>query len=147
MGDMVKVYRSRARSDLSNADIKTILQASRRNNEGAGITGMLLLGNGYFVQFIEGTGPAVDRTYRRILSDSRHCDAVLLYDGSGEPRRFGGWPMGFARMEPYAQLASVGEFLRHDHAADPYGFGPDAVLALLLDFRRLCSEGGVTQAA
>lgn len=144
---MVKVYRSKARSDISDADIDAILGSSRRHNEDAGITGMLLFGSGYFVQVIEGTGPAVERTYRRILSDARHGDAVLLYDGSGEPRRFGGWFMGFSRMEPHAHVASVARFLRHDHEADPYGFGPDATLALLLDFRRICSAPGTVQAA
>lgn len=144
---MVKVYRSRARSDITTADIDAILASSRRHNEDAAITGMLLLGNGYFVQVIEGNGPAVERTYRRILSDSRHGDAVLLYDGSGEPRRFGGWSMGFSRMEPHAHVVSVARFLQHDHEADPYGFGPEATLALLLDFRRICSGSGTVAAA
>lgn len=144
---MVKVYRSRARSDITDADIDAILASSRRHNEDAAITGILLFGKGYFVQVIEGNGPAVDRTYRRILSDPRHGDAVLLYDGSGEPRRFGGWPMGFARMEPYAHVESIGRFLQHDHESDPYGFGPDVTLALLLDIRRLCSASVITAAA
>jgi hypothetical protein len=134
---MVKVYRSKARANITDAGIDAILQSSRRHNEAAGVTGMLLLGKGYFVQIIEGTGPAVDRTYGRILSDPRHADAVLLYDGSGEPRRFGGWTLGFARMEPHAGVPSVARFLQHDHEANPYGFGPDAALALLLDFRRI----------
>lgn len=134
---MVKVYRSKARSGITDADIEAILQTSRRHNEAADVTGMLLIGNGYFVQIIEGTGPTVDRTYRRILSDGRHSDAVLLYEGSGEPRRFGGWAMGFAHMEPHAEVPSVGRFLQHDHEADPYGFTSDAALALLLDFRRI----------
>jgi hypothetical protein len=144
---MVKVYRSKARSEITASDIDAILASSRRHNEDADITGMLLLGKGYFVQVIEGSGPAVDRTYRRILSDPRHGDAVLLYDGSGEPRRFSGWSMGFSHMEPHAHVASVARFLQHDHEADPYGFGPDVTLALLLDFRRICSGSGTVAAA
>lgn len=144
---MVKVYRSKARAGITAADIDTILASSRRHNEDAGITGMLLFGKGYFVQVIEGNGPAVDRTYRRILSDSRHGDAVLLYDGSGEPRRFGHWAMGYSAMEPHALVGSVARFLEHDHEADPYGFSPEATLALLLDFRRICSGPGVVAAA
>lgn len=134
---MVKVYRSKARTNIADADIEAILQSSRRHNEATGVSGMLLLGKGYFVQIIEGTGPTVERTYRRILSDPRHADAVLLYDGSGEPRRFGGWPLGFARMEPHVRVSSVARFLQHDHEANPDGFGSDAALALLLDFRRI----------
>lgn len=144
---MVKVYRSKARPGIADADIEAILASSRRHNEVVGVTGMLLLGNGYFVQVIEGGGPAVDRTYLRILRDPRHRDAVLLYDGSGEPRRFGGWSMGFARMEPHANVPSVARFLSHDHDLEPYGFGPEAVLALLLDIRRLCGGTAATEPA
>ena len=126
---MVKVYRSKARADITDADIDAILQASRRHNEAAGVSGMLLLGRGYFVQIIEGTGPTVERTYRRILSDPRHADAVLLYDGSGEPRRFAGCPLGFARMEAHADVPSIARFLQHDHEGNPYGFSAEATLA------------------
>lgn len=142
---MVKVYRSKARPGIAGTDIEAILHSSRVHNEATGVTGMLLLGNGYFVQVIEGTGPTVDRTYRRILSDARHTDAVLLYDGSGEPRRFGGWSLGFSHMEPHADMPSVARFLQHDHESDPYGFGAEAALSLLLDFRRIL--GAPTTAA
>jgi hypothetical protein len=144
---MVKVYRSKARSDITDADIDAILGISRRHNETSGVTGMLLFGRGYFVQLIEGTGPAVERTYRRILSHPLHDDAVLLYDGSGEPRRFPGWALGFARMEPFPHVSSVANFLQHDHEADPYGFGAEAALALLLDFRRICTTPDAMAAA
>ena len=136
MGDMVKIYRSKARAGLGDADIDAFLEASRRNNASVGIGGMLLYGGGFFLQILEGPGPAVERTYRRIVSDSRHTDAVLLYDGKGEPRRFVGWAMGFARLEPYAHLRSVAEFLAQDKSRHPGTFGSDAALRLLLDLRR-----------
>jgi len=136
MGDMVKIYRSRARPGLTDADIDVLLETSRRNNRIISIGGMLLFGGGGFLQILEGPGPAVERTYRRILGDPRHTDAVLLYDGKGEPRRFVGWAMGFARLEPYAHMASVAYFLQQDDARTPGGFGSDAALRLLLDLRR-----------
>ena len=136
MGNMIKVYRSKARPGLRDADIDALLQSSRRNNRAVGIGGMLLFGRGCFVQLIEGAGPAVERTYRRILSDPRHIDAMLLYDGSGEPRRFPGWSMGFARLECFIHLPCVESFLQHVEEADAEGFGADAALAMLLEFRR-----------
>ncbi len=140
MGNMIKVYRSKARSGLTDADIDALLRASRRNNQAVGIGGMLLFGRGCFVQLIEGAGPAVERTYRRILSDPRHVDAMLLYDGSGEPRRFPGWSMGFARLECFAHLPCVARFLQHVEEADAGEFGADAALAMLLEFRRAESD-------
>lgn len=136
MGNMIKVYRSTARPGLMDADIDALLRSSRRNNRAVGIGGMLLFGRGCFVQLLEGAGPAVERTYRRILSDPRHVDAMLLYDGSGEPRRFPGWSMGFARLECFVHLPCVAHFLQHVEEADAEGFGADAALAMLLEFRR-----------
>jgi len=136
MGDMVKVYRSKARPGLADADIQGILEVSRRTNPNSGLSGMLLYGRGRFIQLLEGPGPAVDRTYRRILSDPRHYDVVLVYDRSGEPRRFTDWAMGFAHIEPYAHLASVTDFMQLDETMDSVGFSSDAALKLLLDFRR-----------
>ena len=138
MGDMVKIYRSKARSGLSEAEVDSLLASSRRNNHALGIGGMLLFGGGCFLQILEGPGPAVERVYRRILGDPRHTDAVLLYNGKGEPRRFVGWAMGFSLLEPFAHIRSVAEFLGHDKAYHPTSFGSDAALRLLLDLRREC---------
>jgi hypothetical protein len=139
MGDMVKIYRSKARSGLTDADIDALLASTRRNNRIIGTGGMLLFGGGCFLQILEGPGAAVERTYRRILSDTRHTDPVLLYDGKGEPRRFVGWAMGFARLEPYAHMASVAYFLRQESVRSPVGFGSEGALKLLLDLRRECA--------
>jgi len=147
MGDMVKVYRSKARPGLVDADIQQILDTSRRNNAGTGLSGMLLYGRGRFIQLLEGPGPAVDRTYRRILSDPRHNDVVLIYDRSGEPRRFTDWVMGFAGIERYAHLASVSQFMQLDDTMDIVGFSSDAALRLLLDFRREFSHSTAAVAA
>jgi len=136
MGDMVKVYRSKAQPGLTEAAISGILEASRRRNPLLGLSGMLLFGRGRFVQLLEGPGPAVDRTYRRILSDARHQDVMLVYDGAGEPRRFADWPMGFAHVEPYAHLASVARFMQLEDSIDLIGFDADLALTLLRDFRR-----------
>jgi len=143
MGDMVKVYRSTMRPGLADADIASILESSRRHNQALGLSGMLLQGRGRFIQVLEGPGPAVDRTYRRILSDVRHRDVVLVYDGANEPRRFTDWAMGFAHIEPYAHLASVSHFMQLDEALDLVGFDSDAALRMLLDFRRECVQAGV----
>jgi hypothetical protein len=147
MGDMVKVYRSKARPGLADSDIQAILDSSRRNNPNTGLSGMLLYGRGRFIQLLEGPGPAVDRIYRRILSDPRHNDVVLVYDRSGEPRRFTDWAMGFAPIEPYTHLASVAHFMQLDEAMDTVGFSPDAALRLLLDFRREFSHATAAVAA
>jgi len=147
MGDLVKVYRSSVRPGLTDAEIPSILDASRRHNRTLGLSGMLLFGRGRFLQVLEGPGPAVERTYRRILSDARHRDVVLVYDGANEPRRFTEWALGYAAIEPYAHLASVAHFMRLDESAELAGLDADAAFRMLLDFRRECLQSGLAPCA
>jgi hypothetical protein len=61
--------------------IADILLTSRRNNEGAGITGALLATDNSFAQVLEGERGAVEATYRRIVRDKRPTDLLLTFHG------------------------------------------------------------------
>lgn len=90
--------------------VDAILEASRRNNEAAGITGALLFNTGCFAQILEGPLEAVEDTFERIQQDERHGDVSLLALEPIEHRSFGRWAMGFVgRSEENAErFASVG---------------------------------------
>lgn len=148
MGCMVRVYLSSARQAFSAADLAQILETSRRRNAAARVSGMLLFGNNRFLQLLEGPGPAVERTYRRVLGDARHRDPMLVYDGIGEPQRFTEWPMAFMRAECVRDVPTVaplidladGDYLRPLRA--------DTALKLFLDLRReLCRQGAALAAS
>ena len=89
------VYQSYAVGQPTTAELKFLLQQSRATNARLHITGLLLYGNGCFLQVLEGEEQDVQRVYARIRADSRHAHVVLLADGPIQARIFQGWSMGF----------------------------------------------------
>jgi len=88
------VYASDAAPDLDVRGLEAILAESRHHNLAHGITGVLLHGEGRFMQYFEGPEAAVKATFDRILRSSRHTGIVTLEDMSRVGRLFGEWTMG-----------------------------------------------------
>ena len=89
------VYISTAHPTFANADLRAVLDASRRNNAGVGVTGLLVAGGRRFLQVLEGPEDSVAATLARIKADPRHRALVSLSNKSVEARQFGDWSMGF----------------------------------------------------
>lgn len=89
------VYISTARTPLSEAELQSVLAISRRNNEAAGISGLLISGGRRFLQALEGPEEAVAAAFDRIEADPRHFAVVVLSKKHVETREFGDWAMGF----------------------------------------------------
>ena len=87
------VYISTAREPVTPSLVDAILAASRRNNAGAGVTGLLVVGGSRFLQALEGPDQAVLDTYARIRTDPRHGAMVLLSTRTIGQRMFGDWSM------------------------------------------------------
>jgi hypothetical protein len=89
------VYNSCAVGQQTTADLTFLLQQARTNNAQLGITGLLLYGNGSFVQVLEGEEAAVRHIYGVIQEDYRHTRVLTLSDGPIQRRTFQNWTMGF----------------------------------------------------
>ena len=89
------VYISTARQPLSEAELQSVLAVSRRNNEAADITGLLISGGRRFLQALEGPEEAVTAAFDRIKADPRHFAVVVLSKKPVETREFGRWAMGY----------------------------------------------------
>lgn len=87
-------YISSARPSLILADVEEILLASRRNNEHAGVTGLLVFDGKRFLQALEGPVEAVEEVFSRIAVDPRHRALVKLSSRGVDVREFGNWSMG-----------------------------------------------------
>lgn len=93
------LYRSRSRNGASSAlQMSDILAEARPANQREGITGVLTVVNGTFIQLVEGTDAALDRLMERLLRDSRHSDLVVLERRSAPVRMFGDWDMVSPRL-------------------------------------------------
>lgn len=82
------------------AEMKTIMNASNRNNPPAGITGALVFNDHYFAQILEGDRKSVTQKFCRIAADSRHTDIVILDAQPIGSRVFDGWAMAYAGHSP-----------------------------------------------
>lgn len=89
------VYISTSRQPLNPQALDQILTVSRRNNERAGITGLLLSGGRRFLQVLEGPQAEVRTTFDRISQDPRHFAIVELSRREIASPQFGHWAMGY----------------------------------------------------
>jgi hypothetical protein len=88
------LYFSQSKDVMSDEEVQSILQSSRRNNSALGITGVLVFGGGLFMQVLEGPEQAVLRLYVKILDDRRHGNSQIIHITPTDKRIFEGWSMG-----------------------------------------------------
>ncbi len=89
------VYLSSAEGELKAPDIENILEAARRNNARAGVTGLLLFHDGCFFQALEEPPKEVDRIFAVIQRDRRHVGLIVCKRSPATSRAFTNWSMGF----------------------------------------------------
>ena len=122
------MYASRAAESVTHDELIAILKKARAHNPTVGVTGVLCLSAGIFLQVLEGGRNAVSALYNRIAADPRHHDVVLLsFEEIGE-RNFAGWSMGQVNMN----RLNPALLLRYSETAvmDPYAVSGKASMAL-----------------
>ena len=102
MSDLERVlYRSRATGTTESLlNLSAILAESQRGNDRARLTGVLAAHRDCYVQVLEGSKGEIDRLLRRLETDPRHKDIVIMDRRTVEARSFGDWGMASARITP-----------------------------------------------
>jgi hypothetical protein len=96
---MIRVtYVSREAPGLTSDKLLALVSQCHRNNPDKGLTGMLLHGNGTFLQVLEGDDHVVDTLMGAIAADPRHIDMKIVRRESVTRRQFADWSMGFERV-------------------------------------------------
>lgn len=93
------IYCSQSTADVSPEELVALLELCRRNNEQAGLTGMLLYSSQSFLQVLEGDEGTLATTYARILADDRHTNLRLLLNADVAAPLFPDWTMGFEHLD------------------------------------------------
>jgi len=75
------------------AEMRRILDVSRRNNPRLGVTGALLFNHDYFGQVLEGDRAVLETLFETIQNDERHCECIALEFEAASERGFGPWSM------------------------------------------------------
>jgi len=110
-------------------ELKALYEAGLAHNPGNGITGVLAIDSGRFVQALEGSRAAVSRTIMRILQDRRHTDIELVSMEEAPVRLFADWAVAFLSPDdlPPCEPACAG---------DTGTMPADALLQRLIRIRR-----------
>jgi len=87
------IYVSKAVDPQTPQLTESILRTAHVRNAQNDITGVLCLGQGVFLQALEGERGKVTALYARIFADPRHKDVELLHCESITQRRYGQWSM------------------------------------------------------
>jgi hypothetical protein len=135
---MIRVtYVSHISEPLSSQQLLALLLQCRTNNAAQGITGMLIYGNGTFLQTLEGDEDVIDGLMEEISKDGRHEDIRLLTRRPIESRQYADWNMGFAQVtdEALKDVDGLKDFAAEDFTFD-YLIGHEPVVASLMEHFR-----------
>ncbi len=132
------MYASRAVPAVDQEELHHIVGQSKAHNMHSGVTGVLCLSGGIFLQVLEGGRTPVNRLYNRIVADVRHTDVELLLYQEIRERQFAGWSMGQVNMS----RLNPSLLLRYSATAtlDPYAVSGEASMAL---FQELVATASV----
>ena len=131
-------YISAATDAMSAQGLLALLQQSRDNNADRGITGMLLYGNGTFLQVLEGDERAVDTLIAEIKKDPRHTNLKMLHRRTIERRQYSDWSMGFKRVsnKELQNVEGLRDFSESDFSPDYLSQHIAVVQSLMNHFRK-----------
>jgi hypothetical protein len=118
-GDLYRLmYVSTSSRFLTDAEVDALLAQSRRDNEAAGITGMLIYVDGHFLQYIEGRRAEIAALTARIEEDPRHHGLLRIMEGPSQSRAFPDWSMGYRRLGTDAGEELLGAVNLAQHGVD-----------------------------
>lgn len=86
-------YKSKSTSEINWDTVRDILHTSEANNSTAGITGLLMATSSHYLQVLEGPFESINKTFMRIVKDSRHHEINLIGFTVVDARLFEGWGM------------------------------------------------------
>jgi hypothetical protein len=132
-------YISSATNLFSRDELRSLLSASRSNNDRAGLTGMLLYKGGNFMQVLEGDRRAVQAAQAKIMSDPRHKGIIVLLQGEVPARSFRKWSMAFRDLDEPSSRNTPGydDFLNTPLTDPRFTQDPAASQKLLQVFKQM----------
>lgn len=126
-------YVSKTAENLSSKDCQQIIASSQRNNPAAGVSGGLLLCDGWFIQILEGGVGSVNTVYQRIADDPRHRYPTIIGAEYLLRRDFPDWKMRFISVRNLEQVVPIIRRYTATTAFDPLGLNRAGAVNLLQD--------------
>jgi hypothetical protein len=122
---------------LSDAELRPVFDASRRNNPRLGVTGTLLYREGNFLQVLEGDERVVRGLRQRVDVDPRHRGGMTHLQGPSSSRMFPAWTSALrSEVEHAAEHRRALDAFMRDASSLP-AERARAVLRIILVFLRI----------
>ena len=112
------IYISQATRDLSDEEIRRLVDVAAANNRVRQITGALLYLESSFIQVLEGEAEAIANLLDKLRRDTRHENLRLLSDIEIAERQFEDWSMGLIESSKVVRPKVVSEISALPAAAD-----------------------------
>lgn len=131
------VYVSRTVSDGHGTSARladAIAEHAAERNRAAGVTGILLVHEEWFVQALEGGRAAVSDLLLEIGGDSRHREMEIAAFQPIDRRLFPDWSMALARYED--EMGRLLDAVSDERRFDPKRLEPVVLLMLLSEARK-----------
>ncbi|WP_181421671.1 BLUF domain-containing protein [Curtobacterium sp. MCBD17_030] len=103
------LYMSVATHEFGEDELAEMLAGARLRNEALGVSGLLLVKGGRFMQLLEGPAWSVNDRFTVIQKDPRHHSVRSLVREDIERRRFDGWSMAYRGLDD-SEIATVEGF-------------------------------------
>jgi len=96
-------------------EMERIRASAVRHNEPVGVYTALLHQSGWFVQWKEGPGPALQKIMARVANDRRHTGMRIVHSSRGPRLLSGPWSMAIVQCEeqPQEMAMRVAELRKH----------------------------------
>lgn len=132
------IYTSEKVDDFKVFEVIEMLKKARENNFEIGVSGILLYGNGYFIQLVEGNETVIGHLYKKIEADKRHTNTKIISDIKKDELHFTKWSMGFIDLSSNEKNEGALKILeKYGQAKDfnPNNFDGDSAFKFLQEFR------------
>ena len=138
-------YVSNVAQGVTIQDCQEIATQSEINNARDGVTGCLMLYDGWFIQILEGAVGSVNRIYGRIMADERHSYPTVLGAEYIHARTFPVWRMRVIQVKKTEHADSIIRRYNPSTGFDPIALDRLGCVAMLCELISLEDSEGVKE--
>ncbi len=115
-------YVSTITPDLSDVDIRELMEFVKHKNSLLNITGILIYSEGNFFQILEGESEVVKSIFEKIKKDPRHYNIIKMLDKEIKNNSFSAYYSPFTVISDHYSQTELHQFLKNEKDYNPEHF-------------------------
>jgi hypothetical protein len=131
------IYASTPTVKFSFGQLKELAESASNSNNKKVITGLLVYGNGHFMQVLEGPQDTINEVYLKIAQDKRHTDLRILDYSSILSKKFNQWGMGSVDFNFNPSLEKITKEIFQSGHFKPYELKPREASDLMNEYAKI----------